>query len=41
MHSRLWLRTTSFYKQGENSMPQYMIAYLGGDQPPSPEEGKK
>ena len=22
-------------------MPQYVITYIGGDQPPSPEEGKK
>jgi hypothetical protein len=28
-------------KSKENEMPQYMITYLGGDQPSSPEEGKK
>ena len=25
----------------EETMPQYMITYLGGDQPSSPEEGKR
>ena len=27
--------------EGESSMPKYFIAYLGGDQPSSSEEGKK
>jgi hypothetical protein len=27
--------------KGETQMPQYVIVYLGGDQPSSPEEGKQ
>lgn len=30
-----------FIKKGRNDMPQYVITYLGGNQPTSPEEGKK
>jgi hypothetical protein len=29
------------FNKGETQMPQYIITYIGGDQPSSPEEGKQ
>ena len=32
---------TEYVKEGETQVPQYVIVHLGGDQPSSPEEGKR
>jgi hypothetical protein len=36
-----YVRYNSNPNKGEAQMPQYVIVYLGGDQPSSPEEGKQ
>jgi hypothetical protein len=48
-HVRRWInpihkeeiRKKLNFNKGETQMPQYLIVYLGGDQPSSPEEGKQ
>jgi hypothetical protein len=35
------LELETHYKKGENTMAQYLIVYLGGNPPSTPEEGKK
>ena len=37
-----WSRPDNWaFQKGEMQMPQYVIVYLGGDPPSSPEEGKR
>ncbi len=39
--SYVTLKVKLIFKKGETQMPQYIITYLGGDQPSTPEEGKQ
>ncbi len=39
--SYVTLKVKLIFKKGVTQMPQYIITYLGGDQPSTPEEGKQ